>query len=625
MKRLLAVVMILALAVGFAACTGSDAPQSTPAPTIPTTEEPTVPTTVPATDSIVGGIDLSGLTLEQAAQALTEASAVYELNLTVNGRQLAIAAGEMGLALDENALGAYLSALDSGAELPEAIFTYDAEALVTILGERLNVAPQNVTISFDSDAKRFVAEGGAEGTEYDLAAAADGAAASIGLLEPHVEMTVASTKIPAEFSGDSETVKNALEKANEYLQVSLTYTYTPDGGKTATETLGPVTISGFVSISQEWKVGISKSAIETYAARMADRHNGADYKGNFKTTAGTTISTEVTYYGQKVDQSALTDDIYKCLTELQSGTRTAPYRAKSGKPYGGSYVEVDLDAQKLYLYQNGERLLTTKLVSGSVAEGHRTPTGVYSIYAKQTDRYLTGADYRSFVHYWMPFLGGYGLHDASWRSTFGGDIYLYDGSHGCVNLPSKAAKTLYQNVSVGTKVILYGGKREVPDLEQVLTGKTSYEVTADAEPFKLNVKAKYSGAKFHYASSDTRVVKVSDDGTVTVVGVGTAVITVDAYPFDFYTAAELKITIQVSPAPTNPPTEPTEPPVEPSNPPTEPTEPPVEPTNPPTEPTEPPVEPTNPPTEPTNPPTEPTVPPTEPPAPSEPEETAPGE
>ena len=189
MKRLLAVVMILALAVGFAACTGSDAPQSTPAPTVPTTEEPIVPTTVPATDSIVGGIDLSGLTLEQAAQALTEASAVYELNLTVNGRQLAIAAGEMGLALDENALGAYLSALDSGAELPEAIFTYDAEALVTILGERLNVAPQNVTISFDSDAKRFAAEGGAEGTEYDLAAAAEGAAASIGLLQAMICMS----------------------------------------------------------------------------------------------------------------------------------------------------------------------------------------------------------------------------------------------------------------------------------------------------------------------------------------------------------------------------------------------------------------------------------------------------
>ena len=643
MKRFLAVVMLLALAVGFAACGGNDTPQSTSAPTEPSTvvttvptEPTTVPTTQPAPEIMIGGVDLSGLAANpsdqlfaEAVQALNETAAAYQLTLTVNGTDLTFRSAEMGVTLDEAALKQYLEAVGSEMETPIPVFTYDSAALAALLGDRLNTQPRNATVAYSSAKKQFLASGGADGIEYDVDAAAAGAAAAISTLAPSAEVQVTAKKLAPKYGADSEAVKTALKQANSYLTLALTYTYTPDGGETARETLDVATLASFVSISDKMEVGISKSAIESYAARMSDRHSGSDYKDKFKTTGGGTISSEVTYYGQKVDQSALTSDIYKCVTEQKSGTRTAPYAAKSDLPYGGSYVEIDLSAQKLWLYKNGERLVTTNLVSGSVAEGHRTPTGVYSIYAKQTDRYLTGADYRSFVHYWMPFLGGYGLHDASWRSSFGGDIYLYDGSHGCVNLPSSAAKKIYNNVSVGTKVILYGGKREVPDLEQKLTGTTSYEVAADAASFKLDVKAKYSGATLSYASSDTNVVKVSSNGTVTVVGEGTAVITVSAAAFDFYTGAELKITVRVNPAagtePTDPPTEPTDPPTEPTDPPTEPTDPPTEPTDPPTEPTDPPTEPTDPPTEPTDPPTEPTDPPTQPTEPSQPVESTPEE
>ncbi len=39
-----------------------------------------------------------------------------------------------------------------------------------------------------------------------------------------------------------------------------------------------------------------------------------------------------------------------------------------------------------------------------------------------------GADYASPVSFWMPFNGGVGFHDATWRSSFGGTIYQYNGS-----------------------------------------------------------------------------------------------------------------------------------------------------------------------------------------------------
>ena len=55
----------------------------------------------------------------------------------------------------------------------------------------------------------------------------------------------------------------------------------------------------------------------------------------------------------------------------------------------------------------------------------------------------------------MPFNGGIGFHDASWRNTFGGTIYKKNGSHGCVNMPYAAAKTLFENVYAGMPVICY--------------------------------------------------------------------------------------------------------------------------------------------------------------------------
>lgn len=54
----------------------------------------------------------------------------------------------------------------------------------------------------------------------------------------------------------------------------------------------------------------------------------------------------------------------------------------------------------------------------------------------------------------MPFHNGVGLHDASWRSEFGGTIYKYSGSHGCVNLPYSAAKAIYAEAEIGTTVIV---------------------------------------------------------------------------------------------------------------------------------------------------------------------------
>ena len=55
----------------------------------------------------------------------------------------------------------------------------------------------------------------------------------------------------------------------------------------------------------------------------------------------------------------------------------------------------------------------------------------------------------------MPFNGNVGIHDASWRYSFGGNIYKSDGSHGCVNVPKYLASTIFDNIDAGTPIICY--------------------------------------------------------------------------------------------------------------------------------------------------------------------------
>lgn len=121
-----------------------------------------------------------------------------------------------------------------------------------------------------------------------------------------------------------------------------------------------------------------------------------------------------------------------------------------------TYVDVDIEAQTVTYFENGVLKIQTPCVTGNVKAGRSTPTGTFTINQHQTNRYLIGPTWRSYVSYWMRFTyDGCGLHDASWRSNFGGEIYKTSGSHGCVNMPYDAAKALYDVTNIGTVVYVH--------------------------------------------------------------------------------------------------------------------------------------------------------------------------
>ena len=120
---------------------------------------------------------------------------------------------------------------------------------------------------------------------------------------------------------------------------------------------------------------------------------------------------------------------------------------------GASYILVDIDNQRVTMYKDGMVLIEDDVVTGT--KGTRdTPKGFFVVDSMQHDAILRGEDYETPVKFWMPFCDGCGLHDASWRNSFGGNIYEWDGSHGCVNMRFSTAKIIFENAYVGMALIV---------------------------------------------------------------------------------------------------------------------------------------------------------------------------
>lgn len=100
--------------------------------------------------------------------------------------------------------------------------------------------------------------------------------------------------------------------------------------------------------------------------------------------------------------------------------------------------------------------METPVVTGDITKGSGTETGTGMIWSRETNRYLTGQTWNSFVSYWMPFnWSGEGLHDASWRGSFGGQIYKGNGSNGCVNMPPPVVGQFFKETYIGLPVVVY--------------------------------------------------------------------------------------------------------------------------------------------------------------------------
>ena len=120
-----------------------------------------------------------------------------------------------------------------------------------------------------------------------------------------------------------------------------------------------------------------------------------------------------------------------------------------------TYAEVDISDQKVYCYYQGELVLTADCVTGIPTYGTTKGTnkGYTEINGKAYDtKLMGGAPAEIFISFNSD---GEGFHDARWRSKFGGEIYLTNGSHGCVNMRLEDVKILDNYLKAGDHVLVH--------------------------------------------------------------------------------------------------------------------------------------------------------------------------
>ena len=208
---------------------------------------------------------------------------------------------------------------------------------------------------------------------------------------------------------------------------------------------------------------LSEKAVELLVQKLKDDYDTYEGQRPFTNHYGSeiTVGTRADTYGFRMDYNATLEVVLKALKSKRSQTIQPVWinagldRRENGSDIGDTYIEVSISEQHLWAYQDGVQILDSNVVTGNRGD-HDTPRGVFRILNKKYGATLIGEDYETYVNYWMPITwSGVGLHDAYWRGSFGGSIYTYSGSHGCVNLPSSVARELFNIYPVDTPVVIW--------------------------------------------------------------------------------------------------------------------------------------------------------------------------
>lgn len=183
---------------------------------------------------------------------------------------------------------------------------------------------------------------------------------------------------------------------------------------------------------------------------------GGDWE--FTTNDGETIIVSGGTWGDYFDSAKESEYIVDKVAELQSEIDRTPIKNQDyADEIPSKYVEISLEDQHLWVYDNGELVMESPVVTG-LKNKMDTPKGVYFISEMIDGKYLRGEDYVTWVNKWMRITNrGHGLHDAYWRTSkeFGGKTYTYNGSHGCINLPKKFAYELFEVLNTKDCVVIY--------------------------------------------------------------------------------------------------------------------------------------------------------------------------
>ena len=449
-------------------------------------------------DAAINGIPVSGMNKADAKSTLDNFYTNYMLTMeTIDGKQVMIDGREISMQVslhDEfsscfqkqkpyvwfmNMWKHHDYEIGADASWDEAALTdlYDS---MDILEKKTMTAPKDAYVGIEDGKFAIVKE--VMGTTIKVSAFKNAVEESLSKVQSNLDLVEAGCYELPEVYDTDEALNKELDAKNEFAENEIQLQ------------MDDLTLEPGMELYDEVleKSGdsyqVSKKLVEKYVKNLAEEYDTLGKERTF-TTSFSDKKVEVlgTAFGYELNQEETADALYNALTsgraeKVEAVFDNKGYTLQGENDIGDTYIEVNLSEQYVIAYKNGKKLAEGDCVSGNESAGHGTCIGLYAIQGKQSPTVLRGEkkpvtktvtkkkkgkkvkvtettmeyEYESPVTFWMPFNGGIGLHDAAaWRSQYGGSIYYYSGSHGCVNLPYDLAETLYNNFEVGDPVIVY--------------------------------------------------------------------------------------------------------------------------------------------------------------------------
>lgn len=343
--------------------------------------------------------------------------------------------------------------------------SYDEASLDTFITSLPCLVPENMTAPQDAyledtgEAYQIVPE--VEGNTLDqektvkaIKDAVNGRKAEVSLEEAQCYQA------PAVRQDDA-----ALTQERDKLNALTTMQIVLDFGH-GQETISRDLLKSWLKQDEAGSYYFDEPTVKQYIIDLSTVYNTKGKARDFVTTGGSTVQLTGGDYGWQLWQDKTTESLMEVLNAGQSTTMEVTWLYKAQKHDGneidGTYVEISISQQHMWFYKNGSLVVDTPVVTGNPNTGHATPAGgVWNLKDKRSPFTLVGKkpdgsiDYEEPVTYWLPFNGGVGIHDLVKRDAFGGDIYLSNGSHGCVNTPIDAVQMIYDNIEINTPIVVY--------------------------------------------------------------------------------------------------------------------------------------------------------------------------
>ncbi len=428
----------------------------------------------------INGTDVSMKSVEQVAAAMKQQVADYELVIEksdhteekIDGTDISleyVPGDELENIMKKQKNFFWIEALWKQPEITAPVgVKFNEESLVKEMEGLQCLVAENQTPSVNAHPEfkgtQFEIVPEVIGTQIDVEKFNAAVREHINGFQPVLDLTEEGCYIQPKFFEKDKEVSDARDAMNSYLGAEVTYDFNPH-----TEVVNAEVISQWVKVDDAMQVTFDQDAVRAYIASLAEKYDTIGKTREFTTANGNVVSVNPATYGWEIDQETEYANLTANIQNAEVVTREPAYFSRAAvhdtMDMGNTYVEVDLSAQHMWYFQDGQVMLDSDVVTGNPNIGNRaTPSGVYEILEKLSPTTLIGEiqpdtgepEYKTKVDFWMRVTwSGIGFHDATWQPGFGGSLYQTIGSHGCINMPYGQAQALYGMLDWGTPVVIH--------------------------------------------------------------------------------------------------------------------------------------------------------------------------